>query len=99
MAGKAKTSVNGHTFFKSSDCPVCPVCERQRPAGDSFLTLVSSPARRALESAGITTLEWLARVTEAELLRLHGIGPSAIPKLKAALAGAGIPSKLNRDLN
>ena len=99
MAAKAKTCANGHTFFKSSDCPVCPICERQRPATDSFLNLVSGPARRALESAGITTLEWLARVTEAELLRLHGIGPSAIPKLKAALAGARIASKLNNDLN
>ena len=99
MAAKAKTCVNGHTYFKSSDCPVCPICERQRPVAASFLTRVSSPARRALESKGITTLELLASVTEGELLRLHGIGPSAIPKLKAALAEARIPSKLTHDEN
>ena len=99
MAAKAKTCVNGHTFFKSSDCPVCPICERQRPVVASFLSGVSSPARRALESSGIITLERLAMVTEAELLGLHGIGPSAIPKLKAALAEARLASKLNHDIN
>lgn len=34
-----------------------------------------SPARRALQNAGITTLEQLTEVTEKELLQLHGMGP------------------------
>lgn len=51
---------------------------------------LSAPARRALSGAGIRTRAFLARHTEKEVLALHGIGPSSIPTLRAALADAGL---------
>lgn len=52
---------------------------------DGFLSLISAPARRALERENIKTLDDLAKWTEKDLLALHGIGPSTIPKLSKAL--------------
>jgi hypothetical protein len=50
---------------------------------------LGSPARRALVRAGVTRLEQLSMLTEAELLKLHGMGPKAIGQLREALAAAG----------
>lgn len=44
-----------------------------------------APALRALLNEKITTLKQLAKHTEAEIKDLHGMGPNAIKKLKAAL--------------
>lgn len=76
----------GHRYQKSSDCPICPICEAQREPAAGFLSELTAPARRALEGAGITTLAKLSKYTVAEVLALHGMGPTSIPKLKAALA-------------
>ena len=46
---------------------------------------IGAPATRALEAAGYTHLEQLAKVTEAELGRLHGMGPKALRILGEAL--------------
>jgi hypothetical protein len=46
---------------------------------------LSRPAQRALSNAGYTELEQLAGIPEAVLLSLHGLGPSAIAPLRAAL--------------
>lgn len=81
---------NGHRYLKSSDCPVCPVCESERTPSADFLARLAAPARRALEGAGLTTLKRLAKKREAEILALHGMGPSSLPKLRAALAEAGL---------
>ncbi|HRG87868.1 MAG TPA: DNA-directed RNA polymerase subunit alpha C-terminal domain-containing protein [Chitinophagales bacterium] len=54
---------------------------------------LAAPARRALESKHITTLEKLASFTEAELLNIHGLGPGSIPKLHDALKAAGLTFK------
>ena len=48
------------------------------------------PAQRALANAGYARLEQLAEVSEAEIERLHGVGPNAIAKLREALAAAGL---------
>jgi hypothetical protein len=48
------------------------------------------PAVRALEGAGYTRLSQLTRVTEGDLLKLHGVGPKAIRMLREALAAAGM---------
>ena len=53
--GRLKTCKKGHQFYKSSDCPTCPVCEEERKPKDSFLALIGSPARRALERENIKT--------------------------------------------
>lgn len=47
---------------------------------------IGAPARRALEAAGYTRLEQLRGVSEARLLELHGMGPKALARLRAALA-------------
>jgi predicted DNA-binding transcriptional regulator YafY len=57
---------------------------RPLPAG------LPAPALRALTAAGLVSLDRLAEVTEAELLRLHGVGPKAVVTLRAALAGCGL---------
>lgn len=88
-----KTCKNGHSFFKSSDCPTCPICEEQRKPKDHFYALIAAPARRALEREGITTLEKLSMYSEKEILALHGMGKSTIPKLIDALAKEGLTFK------
>jgi predicted Fe-Mo cluster-binding NifX family protein len=50
---------------------------------------IPAPARRALAGAGITRLEQLAKVSEAELLALHGMGPNAVATLRDALQAIG----------
>ena len=52
---------------------------------NDFLPQLSAPARRALENSGIKSLQQLAKHTEAEILELHGIGKTAIPKLQNIL--------------
>jgi predicted RecB family nuclease len=76
-------------YFKSSDCPTCPKCEAAKKPAAGFMAGLSAPARRALERAGLTTLTRLARRTERQLLDLHGMGPSRVPKLRAALRQSG----------
>ncbi len=85
-----KTCPKGHAFTKVSDCPTCPVCEAARAPSTGFLVGIGAPARRALERAGVDTLAKLANHSERELLGLHGLGPSTIPKLKQRLAAAGL---------
>lgn len=80
-----RTCTEGHQYYKSTDCPTCPICETERKPVAGFLSLVSAPARRALEREGINTLDELAQYSESEILALHGIGPSSMPKLKEAL--------------
>ena len=50
---------------------------------------LSQPALRALAGAGISKLSHLAKLTEAEVKGLHGIGPNALSKLKRALSSKG----------
>ncbi|MBL7910416.1 MAG: RNA polymerase alpha subunit C-terminal domain-containing protein [Bacteroidia bacterium] len=80
-----RTCSKGHTYYKSSDCPTCPICEEERKPENGFLSLLAAPARRALENAGIKTLAQLSKYSEAEILELHGMGPGSLPKLRAAL--------------
>lgn len=47
--------------------------------------MLSAPARRALTQAGISTLEELSKYSEAEILKLHGVGPKSLPVLRQAL--------------
>jgi len=87
--GTLRICPNGHKYYKSSDCPTCPVCEEERKPDTGFLSLLAAPARRAMHNAGITNLKQLGTWTETELLKLHGIGPTTIPKLKKALKARG----------
>jgi hypothetical protein len=58
--------------------------DNQDPESD-FPTGIGKPAHRALTAAGYVRLEQLTTVTEAELLKLHGVGPKAIAVLRRAL--------------
>ena len=78
---KLKTCPNGHQFYKSSDCPVCPICEDAKKPATGFLSQISAPARRALENNGISTLKKLSTFRKSEIIKLHGMGPNAISKL------------------
>src|SRR6185503_10043446 len=51
---------------------------------------IGKPAGRALEAAGYSRLEQLARVQEADLLELHGMGPKAMGLIRDALAAQGL---------
>ncbi|MER5646000.1 helix-hairpin-helix domain-containing protein [Streptosporangium sp. NPDC002524] len=51
---------------------------------------IGRPARGALAAAGYTTLAQVAATSERELLRLHGMGPKAIGRLREALAERGL---------
>lgn len=84
--GTLKTCKSGHQFYKSSDCPSCPICEEERKPKDGFLPSLVAPARRALERENIKTLTQLSKYGEKEILSLHGMGKSTMPKLKALLA-------------
>ncbi|GAA4923972.1 hypothetical protein [Stackebrandtia albiflava] len=47
---------------------------------------IGKPATRALANAGITTLDQVAALSDAELNALHGVGPKAVKILRDALA-------------
>lgn len=89
-----RTCKQGHQYERSSDCPVCPICERERKPSQKFMSLLSAPARRALENIGITSLDELAKYSEKEILKLHGMGPASLPKLRSALHEEGLSFKL-----
>jgi predicted RecB family nuclease len=91
--GDKKICVIGHIFYKSSECPICPTCEKQRTAPSPFHNIIAAPARRALENHGIYTIEQLAKYSEKEVLKFHGMGKSSIPKLKKVLSENGFSFK------
>ena len=56
----------------------------------SDLPKIGAPATRALTAAGYTQLAQLTKVSEADLLKLHGVGPKAISILRETLAAQGL---------
>lgn len=60
-----------------------------QPVG-TRLPRIGAPATRALRAVGITTLEQVAALTEDELAALHGVGPIAVDRLRAALVEQGL---------
>ncbi|CAI9386459.1 RNA polymerase alpha subunit C-terminal domain-containing protein [Niallia sp. Sow4_A1] len=88
-----RTCDKGHKYFKSSDCPTCPICETERKPNNGFLSLLSAPARRALENNGITSLKELSKYSEKDILQFHGMGPASLPKLRSVLKENGLSFK------
>lgn len=86
-----KSCEKGHQFYKTSSCPVCPICEQQKEA--FFITKLSAPARRALENAGIDSVEKLATYSEKKLLKLDGFGETSIPVLREIFEESGLKFK------
>jgi DNA integrity scanning protein DisA with diadenylate cyclase activity len=61
-----------------------------RNQDDTGFPKLPAPARRALSSAGYTQLDQLAEVSESDLKKLHGMGPTAVTALRAALEKRGL---------
>ena len=57
---------------------------------NDFPVGLSQPALRALAGANIARLEDLTRFSEAQIAKLHGMGPTGLVKLKAALEEKGL---------
>ncbi len=66
---------------------------KEKNTNDDFLSLIGAPAKRALENNGINTLQKLSTFSEKEILKLHGMGKTTIPKLAAALQAKGLSFK------
>lgn len=95
MANKKTLRIceKGHQFYKSTDCPICPTCEKLKEPASGFLGLLSNPARNALLHEGIDTIEKLSTYTEREILKIHGIGKASLPAFKKSLAEQGLSFK------
>ena len=61
-----------------------------RTEHDTDFPRLSAPARRALSGAGYTRLDQLAQIAESDLRKLHGMGPTGIAALRAALDERGL---------
>lgn len=85
-----RTCPAGHRYYKSSDCPTCPVCANEAEVPANFLGKLAKPARNTLLHHGIDTIEKLAVHTEKEILALHGMGKSSLPVLREELKKAGL---------
>lgn len=59
------------------------------PGPEHDFPKIGQPATRALLAAGYTSLDQLTKLTEADILKLHGMGPKALGILRQALAGQG----------
>ena len=51
---------------------------------------IGKPAMRALTNAGYKQLEQFTRVSESEILKLHGMGPKALERIRRALEEKGL---------
>ncbi len=85
-----KICKKGHQFYKTSDCPTCPECEKNSKPKEGFMSKLASPARRALENAGIYSINQLSNYTENEIISLHGMGNNALEKIKAEMKNNNI---------
>jgi predicted Fe-Mo cluster-binding NifX family protein len=56
----------------------------------SDLPKLAAPAMRALAGAGLTSLDKLARASEADVMALHGMGPNAMKAIKTAMKSRGL---------
>lgn len=66
-------STSNHSHEQASDLP----------------TELAKPARRALIQAGYLQLEQISKLSETEILKLHGMGPKALEQIRRSLAANG----------
>ncbi|WP_242837290.1 RNA polymerase alpha subunit C-terminal domain-containing protein [Alkaliphilus transvaalensis] len=90
---KLRVCEKGHKYYKNSDCPSCPTCDKENKPENNFLSKLSAPARNALVHEGIDTLDKLSKYTEKEILKIHGIGPASLPTMRSSLEEAGLSFK------
>ncbi len=63
---------------------------RKQNEAETDFPKLSRPAQQALAQAGYERLEQLATISEAELLKLHGMGPKSVKQLREAMAEKGL---------
>ena len=63
--------------------------DRTHPNRAAFPKGISGPALRALAAAGVRSVPDLAQWREADLAKLHGMGPKALDVLRDALDASG----------
>lgn len=80
-----RVCAKGHRYVKTSDCPTCPVCEKQKKPTTGWKVGLAAPALRALNQAKIDTVTDVQQWSKAELAKLHGMGPKAIATIEALL--------------
>lgn len=51
---------------------------------------LGNPAKRALDQAGLKTLQDVSQWKKSEILKLHGVGPNAIQQLEQAFEKNGL---------
>jgi hypothetical protein len=68
---------------------MAPTNDDTHPNKAAFPAGVGGPALRALRSARIRSMSDLAQWTEADLAKLHGMGPKALGALRAGLEASG----------
>ncbi|WP_291950468.1 DUF1801 domain-containing protein [Chitinophaga sp.] len=78
------------TVFRLKENEEKAGAKAKKTNNDSLVPGLSAPASRALAGAGITTLKQLAGYTEQDILQLHGMGKSSLPKMREALAKKGL---------
>ncbi|WP_255578588.1 DUF1801 domain-containing protein [Chitinophaga sp. sic0106] len=65
----------------------------KKATDEFFIPRISNPARRALESIGVTTPRKLAKYSEKEILALHGMGKASLPLMRETLLQHGLSFK------
>jgi DNA-directed RNA polymerase alpha subunit len=66
--------------------------QKDQPEHD-FPRAIGRPATGAFLHQGITRLEQLTQYSEAELLKIHGVGPKAVQILREVLKEKGLSFK------
>ncbi len=64
--------------------------KQSEPQETALPSGLSKPAQRALAGAGYVRLEQFTRLREADVLKLHGMGPKAMDLLRRALKAQGL---------
>ena len=85
---KARIAENEHKPTRQR----MPAKKKEAPGKneDGLPAGLAAPARRALAAAGYTRLAQLRGASDAELMKLHGMGPRAMEQIRAALRD-GLP--------
>lgn len=66
----------------------------QKIVNELSILKIGQPATRALASIGVNTLNELSKLTQQELLNLHGVGPKAVSILNQAMLKSNLSFKL-----
>ena len=82
--GKGTCPITGDPLKRAAANALTAPLKEALPPG------LSQPSLRAFAAAKLSRLEDFAQVREADLAKLHGVGPKALRILRAALAERGL---------